>query len=163
MLAAFHVIEQRLPERSLLGSLVDRANLGAAHSKTCGVGESYMVIDQRGDVAKCQMEIEQPVTNVRAADPLGLIRADTIGVRNLPVQEKEGCRDCEWQTVVRRRLRESPPSARPAATMCARRTAASTPRSTQPPCAWRVCECSSTARASITRRFERGGAEGAEA
>jgi uncharacterized protein len=97
MLAAFGVIEQRLPERSLLAALVDRANLATAHSKTCGVGESYMVIDQHGGVAKCQMEIERPITSVHAADPLGIIRADTIGVRNLPVQEKAGCRDCDWQ------------------------------------------------------------------
>jgi uncharacterized protein len=97
MLAAFGVIERQLPARSLLAALVDRANLATAHSKTCGVGESYMVIDQHGGVAKCQMEIEQPVTSVYAADPLGVIRADTIGVRNLPVQEKAGCRDCAWQ------------------------------------------------------------------
>src|SRR5262249_7238384 len=97
MLAAFGVIEQRLPERSLLAALVDRANLATPHSKTCGAGESYMVIDQRGGVAKCQMEIERTVTSVYAADPLGVIRADTIGVRNLPVQEKAGCRDCAWQ------------------------------------------------------------------
>jgi len=97
MLAAFRVIEGRLPERSLLGALVDRANLATAHSKTCGVGESYLVIDQHGGVAKCQMEIERPITSVHAPDPLGIIRADTIGVRNLPVQEKSGCRDCAWQ------------------------------------------------------------------
>jgi uncharacterized protein len=97
MLAAFRAIERRLPERGLLGALVDRANLDAPHSKPCGVGENYMVIDQRGAVAKCQMEIERPVTSVHAADPLGLIREDTIGVRNLPVQEREGCRDCAWR------------------------------------------------------------------
>jgi uncharacterized protein len=97
MLAAFQAIEARLPRRSLLGALVDRASLTAPHSKPCGVGENYLVIDQRGRVAKCQMEIERPITTVQAADPLDLIRADTIGVRNLPVQEKQGCRDCEWR------------------------------------------------------------------
>jgi uncharacterized protein len=97
MLAAFCAIEERLPERSLLGSLVDRANLAAPHHKTCGVGESYMVIDQRGGVAKCQMEIERPVTDVYAPDPLGVVRADTIGVRNFAVQQKQGCRDCDWR------------------------------------------------------------------
>ncbi|HEU5097984.1 MAG TPA: SPASM domain-containing protein, partial [Roseiflexaceae bacterium] len=97
MLAAFREIEERLPERSLLGALVDRANLATAHNKTCGVGESYLVIDQNGGVAKCQMEIERPITSVHAPDPLGIIRADTIGVHNLPVQEKAGCRDCAWQ------------------------------------------------------------------
>jgi uncharacterized protein len=97
MLAAFRAIEERLPERSLLGALIDRANLALAHSKTCGVGESYLVIDQHGSIAKCQMEIERPITSVHAPDPLGMIRADTIGVRNVPVQEKAGCRDCAWQ------------------------------------------------------------------
>jgi hypothetical protein len=56
-----------------------------------------MLIDQRGGIAKCQMETERPVTTVQAADPLGLIRADTIGVRNLPVEERQGCRECEWR------------------------------------------------------------------
>lgn len=97
MLAAFRAIERRVPARSLLGGLIDRANLAAPHSKPCGVGESYMVIDQRGGVAKCQMEIERPVTTVHADDPLGVIRADTIGVRNLAVQQREGCRDCSWR------------------------------------------------------------------
>jgi uncharacterized protein len=97
MLAAFRAIEGRLPARSLLGGLVDRANLAAPHSKPCGVGENYMVIDQRGGVAKCQMEIERPVTTVHAADPLAIVREDTIGVRNLPVRERAGCRDCTWQ------------------------------------------------------------------
>jgi uncharacterized protein len=97
MLAAFRAIERRLPERSLLGALVDRANLSAPHSKPCGVGESYLVIDQRGGVAKCQMEIERPIATIHADDPLALVREDTIGVRNLPARERAGCRDCSWQ------------------------------------------------------------------
>jgi uncharacterized protein len=97
MLAAFRTIEARLPRRSLLGAIVDRANLAAPHTTPCGAGYNYMVVDQRGGVAKCHMEIERPVASVRDADPLALIRADTIGVRNLPVQQRQGCRDCEWQ------------------------------------------------------------------
>ncbi|HEX9372151.1 MAG TPA: radical SAM protein [Roseiflexaceae bacterium] len=97
MLAAFRAIEARLPERCLLGALVDRANLAAPHARACGAGESYLVVDQRGGVAKCQMEIERPITSIHAPDPLGVIRADTIGVRNLAVQEKQGCRDCAWR------------------------------------------------------------------
>lgn len=97
MRAALQVIEARLPLRSLLGSLVDRGNLNGPHTRPCGAGHDYMVIDQRGGIAKCQMEIERPVTSIAAPDPLGLIRADMIGVRNIPVQQKQGCRDCEWQ------------------------------------------------------------------
>jgi uncharacterized protein len=97
MLTAFSVIESNLPSRSLLPSIVDRANLSSPHSHTCGVGQNYLVFDQNGQVAKCQMHIRKPVTSVNANDPLAVIRADQIGVQNLPVLEKEGCRTCEWK------------------------------------------------------------------
>ncbi|MDM8532283.1 SPASM domain-containing protein [Anaerolineales bacterium HSG25] len=97
MVAAFKVIEDNLPRRSLLGSLVDRANLSAPHVKTCSVGQSYLVFDHQGHVSKCQMYQEQSVTTAQTDDPLALIRADQIGIQNLSVEEKEGCRDCEWK------------------------------------------------------------------
>jgi uncharacterized protein len=97
MYAAFDVIEANLPRRGLLGSLVDRAQFDTPHEKTCAVGDSYLVIDHQGNVAKCQMEIEQPVTTVFDIDPLQAIRQDLLGIQNLPVTEKEGCRDCEWR------------------------------------------------------------------
>lgn len=97
MKAAFKVIENNLPRRGFLGGIIDRANLSAPHTHTCGVGENYLVFDQNGQVAKCQMHIRKPVTNIHAADPLALIRADQIGIQNLPVMEKEGCKDCEWK------------------------------------------------------------------
>jgi uncharacterized protein len=95
--AAYAVIAQRPPQRSLLGALLDRTNLSAPHGRTCAVGENYLVIDHQGRIAKCQMELKRPVTSVGAHDPLMLIRADTAGVQNLPVDEKEGCRSCEWR------------------------------------------------------------------
>lgn len=97
MKAAFKVIENNLPRRGFLGGIIDRANLSAPHTHTCGVGENYLVFDQNGQVAKCQMHIRKPVTNIHVADPLVLIRADQIGIQNLPVMEKEGCKDCEWK------------------------------------------------------------------
>ena len=97
MLAAFKVIEENLPRHPFLGGIIDRANLSAAHTHTCGVGQNYLVFDQNGQVAKCQMHIRKPVTDVHAADPLALIRADQIGIQNLPVMEKEGCKTCEWK------------------------------------------------------------------
>jgi uncharacterized protein len=97
MLAAFKVIEAELPRRSLLASLVDRANLSAPHSRPCAAGYNYLVIDHHGRVAKCQMEINKPVTHISAPDPLAVIRADKLGVQNYAVAEKEGCRDCEWK------------------------------------------------------------------
>lgn len=94
---AFAVLEANLPERSLLGTLVDRAQFNTPHDKTCSVGDSYLVIDHQGNVAKCQMEIERPITSVYADDPLGDLRQDKLGIQNLTVDQKEGCRDCEWK------------------------------------------------------------------
>jgi uncharacterized protein len=97
MKAAFAVIEANLPSYSLLDTLVDLARLDTLHERTCGVGHSYMVINQNGGIAKCHMELERTVTDISAADPLQLIRADRLGLQNLSVNEKEGCRDCTWR------------------------------------------------------------------
>ncbi|MFL5807825.1 MAG: radical SAM protein [Roseiflexaceae bacterium] len=97
MKAAFAVIEANLPPYSLLGALIDRARLDMPHDRPCGVGHSYLVIDQHGGVAKCQMEIEQTITDISVADPLSVIREDTIGIQNYRVEEKVGCRDCTWR------------------------------------------------------------------
>jgi uncharacterized protein len=97
MRRAFAVIASNLPRASLLEALVDLARLDSAHDRTCGVGQSYMVINQRGGLAKCHMELERTVGDVSAADPLQLIREDQIGVQNLRVEEKEGCWACEWR------------------------------------------------------------------
>ncbi len=97
MKAAFRVIENNLPRRGFLGGIIDRANLSASHRHTCGVGQNYLVFDQNGQVAKCQMHIRKPVTNIYVADPLAIIRADQIGIQNISVEEKEGCKTCEWK------------------------------------------------------------------
>ncbi len=97
MLAAFKVMEHNLPRRPFLAGIIDRANLSAAHTHTCGVGQNYLVFDQSGQVAKCQMHIRKPITDVHVADPLAVIRADEIRIQNLSVAEKEGCRACEWK------------------------------------------------------------------
>jgi len=97
MRSAYKVIEQNLPARSLLGSLIDKARLSSPHQSTCGVGRNYMVIDQHGGIAKCQADIKQTVTTIAARDPLRVIQLDRTGVQGLPVEEKEGCRTCDWR------------------------------------------------------------------
>ncbi len=97
MLAAFKVLEANLPRRNLLASLVDRANLSAAHLRTCSVGNNYLVFDHSGQVHKCQMQMNISVATAQADDPLALVRADQIGIRNISVEEKKGCRECEWK------------------------------------------------------------------
>lgn len=97
MRRAYAVIARRPPTWSLLGALLDRADLSRPHRRTCAVGDSYLVIDHRGRIAKCQMTLDQPISHIDAPDPLGMIRLDQVGVRNLPVEAKEGCRSCDWR------------------------------------------------------------------
>lgn len=97
MLAAYKVIEGNLPRRSLLASLVDRANLAALHHRVCSVGQSYLVFDTEGRVAPCQMVMEQTVASCYDSDPLTALRESTTGLHNPTVDEKEGCRTCEWR------------------------------------------------------------------
>lgn len=94
---AFAVIENRLPRHSLIDGLLDRSNFSGPHERSCGAGHSYLVIDQRGGVARCQMEIERTVTNIMAEDPLALVQISSSGFNNNSVEEKEGCRDCQWR------------------------------------------------------------------
>ncbi len=97
MRSVFDLIERDLPQYSLLGSLIDKADLRYAHQSTCGVGDSYLVIDQKGGIAKCHVEIKQTITTVAADDPLLAIRGDRQGVQAHSVDEKEGCRACSWR------------------------------------------------------------------
>jgi uncharacterized protein len=97
LLEAFGVIEELLPSWSVLGSILDRGQLLEPRQRSCGVGQDYVVIDQRGRVAKCHMEIERTLGDVIRDDPLQLVRKDLALVQNLAVEEKEGCRDCTWR------------------------------------------------------------------
>lgn len=97
MLKAFDVIGERLPRWSVLGAVLDRGQMLERRQRPCGVGQDYVVIDQRGRVAKCHMEIERTLGDVMRDDPLGLVRRDLTLVQNLPVDQKEGCRDCTWR------------------------------------------------------------------
>jgi uncharacterized protein len=97
MLGAFSVIEEFLPRWSVLGSVLDRGQLLQPRQRSCGVGQDYLVIDQRGQVAKCHMEIERTLGDIFSGDPLQLIQKDQATVQNLAVEEKAGCRDCTWR------------------------------------------------------------------
>lgn len=97
MKAAFAVIEANLPQRRLIDGLVDRSAFDAPHEHPCGVGRDYLVIDQRGQVARCQMDIKQPVTDVLADDPLAAVRNHSQGFQNVSVGGKTGCAKCIWR------------------------------------------------------------------
>ncbi|MFN8475039.1 MAG: SPASM domain-containing protein [Anaerolineae bacterium] len=97
MLNAFKVIENNLPRRSLLNSLVDRANLSMPHFHTCAAGTDYLVIDHNGHVTNCQMRLDSPVADIYAVDLLGAIRQSPLGIGNVSVDEKEECCSCTWK------------------------------------------------------------------
>jgi len=95
--SAFAEIEENLPRWSVLGCVLDRGQLIAPRRRACGVGDDYVVIDQRGKIAKCHMEISDTVGDVRTTDPVLAVRNDPRGIRNLLVEDKQGCRDCTWR------------------------------------------------------------------
>jgi uncharacterized protein len=97
MRAAFTYIEQHLPRRHIVDSLIDKGDMRAPHHYTCGIGRNYLVINQRGEVAKCQADIARIVTTIQADDPLQEIRSERAGMQAVDVDHKEGCRTCTWR------------------------------------------------------------------
>ena len=97
MRTAFTYIEQHLPRRRIIDSLIDKGDMRAPHHYTCGIGRNYLVINQRGEVAKCQTDITRIVTTIQADDPLEEIRSEQSGMQAIDVDHKEGCRTCTWR------------------------------------------------------------------
>lgn len=95
--AAFGVIEKNLPRYNLIAGLLDRADFSSPHYHPCGAGRNYLVIDQHGRIAPCQMEITRTVTDIHQPDPLAIVRHATAWFYNPPVSEKEDCRACQWR------------------------------------------------------------------
>ena len=83
-----------MPEEPFLNGLIDRGQTHA-HTNTCGVGQSYVVVTHTGQIAQCQMHLDQSVALVQTDNLIPLIAQGPI--QNLPVDEKEGCRDCEFR------------------------------------------------------------------
>lgn len=97
MRLTFDEIEANLPRWSLLGRLLDRANIAGQHLYPCGVGRNYLVFDTEGKIAKCQMDMSHSISSISADDPLLDIRGDIRGVQNPSVETKPVCQDCEWR------------------------------------------------------------------
>lgn len=97
MRAAFARIEAQLPKRRLIDSLIDKGTMSGPGHQVCSMGRDYLVIDQRGGVAKCPVDIARPITTIQSDDPLRAVREDRRGVQAVAVEEREGCRDCTWR------------------------------------------------------------------
>jgi uncharacterized protein len=94
---ALAVISGSLPRRRLIDGMLDRSAFNQAHEHACGAGIAYLVVDQAGGIARCQMELDQTVTTVADRDPLKTIWLTPGSFRNLATREKEGCRTCTWR------------------------------------------------------------------
>jgi uncharacterized protein len=95
--SAYAVIRECPPTWSLLSTLLDRTDLSVPHQRTCAAGHNYLVIDHCGNIAKCQMQLAQPVATLNTPDPLAYIRADDNSLQNVPVDHKQGCCSCTWR------------------------------------------------------------------
>ncbi|MBN2386393.1 MAG: SPASM domain-containing protein [Anaerolineales bacterium] len=94
MRAAYAVVEEMLPERPLLNGLLDRVQV-EAHPRTCGIGQSYLVVNQEGLLAPCHMLLDHCLAESRDADWLDALSAGTV--QNLPVDQKAECRTCAYR------------------------------------------------------------------
>jgi len=94
---AYAVIEELLPPWSILGSVLDRGQLLQPRQKACGVGDDYVVVDQNGRIAQCHMDLGTTIGDVRTVDPVRAVRDNGAAIKNLLVDDKEGCRDCTWR------------------------------------------------------------------
>lgn len=95
--AAYAVIEESMPRRSLLGAIADRANFAYPHFHPCAAGRDYVVIDARGNIAKCQMALDCVVGTIESHDIVELVRNESIGLLNPHVESRQGCKDCIWR------------------------------------------------------------------
>ena len=95
--SVYKVIEKNIPEYSLKSSLLDRVYLTDLHQYGCIVNRNYMVVDQKGGISQCQMEIEDFVTNIDCENPLEVLRKHKKGIRSVSVDQKKECSSCKWR------------------------------------------------------------------
>lgn len=92
------VVENRLPENSILDGIFDRTNLRFAHSYTCGAGESYVVINTKGGINTCHMKYDQPMGWLMDnTDPLQVIKSNQSHEMFPNVIDKIECSTCDWR------------------------------------------------------------------
>ena len=93
---ALHAVAQRLPRERVIDRLFDLAAFHH-HDLPCGAGYNYLVVDTEGRIARCQMEMYQPCGDIFHGDPLTAIQTALSSHPNLPVDQREGCRECPWR------------------------------------------------------------------
>lgn len=97
MRAVFAWLEQALPRQRIIDGLLDKASLQVPHQYACGAGRNYLVINQRGEVSRCQADMKHTVTTIQAHDILHEVQQARTGPLAIAVEKKEGCRSCSWR------------------------------------------------------------------
>lgn len=97
LLKAYKVIENDLPNRSLLASLSDKANLSSPREYTCSAGHDYLVFNTDGDVSQCQMQMHKKVSSISMPNPISDVRLNPSLI-NHPISKKNDCASCEWKS-----------------------------------------------------------------
>lgn len=97
LLQAFEVIASSPPNYSLMSAMIDRTCFSHPHHRACDAGESYFAVDTQGNIAKCPMLLDTPVTSIYAEDPLSDLHNDRRTLQQLDVDDKEECQDCKWR------------------------------------------------------------------
>ncbi len=100
MRSAFDVMERYLADYDHpLTNVLDRARFDAPHLHPCSAGRDYLAIRPDGGVAACQMEVEHPLSSLKAGDPLAELRAKGRAVFAPTVDEYSDCAQCPWRYV----------------------------------------------------------------
>lgn len=92
----FFLIKRKMPNRSLLSSLLDHVNMTFTHDFPCNAGQSYVVINHKGLLYNCQMHMTVPSGSICGGDLLDQVRSD-LNFDNPSVDHKPNCFDCEWK------------------------------------------------------------------
>lgn len=94
---AYRLIEEKMPDRCLLGSLCDRINLAYPHFNACGACSSYLAFDVDGMLSKCHMDIVKTDWNFGVPCLVNWVRNATSGIQPIDINSIEECSKCAFK------------------------------------------------------------------
>jgi uncharacterized protein len=80
-----------------LSGVLDRTRLDLPHSYPCSAGRDYLAVGTDGRVSACQMLMEEPWTDLAAANPLAQVQQRGEALFE-PAEARAECRTCQWRT-----------------------------------------------------------------
>ncbi|NTW01688.1 MAG: SPASM domain-containing protein [Oscillochloris sp.] len=98
MREVYATVARHPPPWSVLGALLDQADLSHPHSRACPAGQHYIVISPDGRLRSCQMLHDQPHGSISSPDPLQLVREGPERAIFPTVDVRPICHTCEWRS-----------------------------------------------------------------